>query len=487
MAMNDAQFMNGGSKILNFIIEHLRTNLSNGRVVPSVDIKPGFFWKQVPNDAPEKGETFDQIFEDFKSLLLPGLYFDQNPHYFSLYPCGFSLASILGELAAQGTGSNVIGYYSGTPSGTELELVVMDWLGKMLKLPKQFLWGLEDRKPTGGGGVLQNSGSDSVLVTMLAARERCIHQYRRNFPDVDYHTVLSKLVAYASDQVHFCFDRAAMITAVRMRKLDSDGDYSLNSETLTAAVEADKKAGLLPFYLCATLGTTNNMAFDKMDALGPLCQREQIWMHVDAAYAGAAFICPEFRYLMEGVEYAESFNMNPHKWLLTGWNCSALWVKEKTSVTNVLRCTGSYLDYSKGEDFAEDFVHWEISVGRTMRAVRLWFVIRSYGLEGLQSYIRKHVRLARLFEGFVSKDDRFELETTAMGVVTFRLKGTDELNEALLDSINSEGIIVFSSVTVRDRFVLRFAVTSEHTNDEHVIHAWDAILVHGKKVSPRAF
>lgn len=349
----------------------------------------------------------------------------------------------------------------------------MDWLGKMLELPEAFLAGRAGE----GGGVIQGSASEATLVALLAARTKVIRQLQAASPEFTQAAIMEKLVAYTSDQAHSSVERAGLIGGIKLKAVPSDGNFSMRASALREALERDKAAGLIPFFVVATLGTTSCCSFDNLLEVGPICNQEGVWLHIDAAYAGSAFICPEFRYLLNGVEFADSFNFNPHKWLLVNFDCSAMWVKRRTDLTGAFNMDPVYLKHSHQDSgFITDYRHWQIPLGRRFRSLKMWFVFRMYGVKGLQAYIRKHVELSHEFESLVRQDPRFEICTEViLGLVCFRLKGSNELNETLLQRINSAKKIHLVPCRLRDKFVLRFAVCARTVESAHVQLAWEHI------------
>uniref|UniRef100_A0A3P9HB61 Aromatic-L-amino-acid decarboxylase n=1 Tax=Oryzias latipes TaxID=8090 RepID=A0A3P9HB61_ORYLA len=276
---------------------------------------------------------------------------------------------------------------------------------------------------------------------------------------------------------HSSVERAALIGAVMMKKVPTDNLYAVRGEMLKKILEEDKAAGLIPFYFCATLGTTPSCAFDHIADLGPLCNQENMWMHIDAAYAGSGFICPEFRPLLNGVEYADSFNFNPHKWMLINFDCSAMWVKKRTDIIGAFKMEPLYLKHENQESgLVTDYRHWQIPLGRRFRSLKMWFVFRMYGLQGLQAHIRKQVGLAKEFESLVRADKRFEIcAPVVMGLVCFRLKGTNELNQSLLKKITKSREIHLVPCQLSGSFVLRLAICSRSTESRHIQQAWQHI------------
>ncbi|CAF0746170.1 unnamed protein product [Brachionus calyciflorus] len=277
---------------------------------------------------------------------------------------------------------------------------------------------------------------------------------------------------------HSSFERATLLAPVTCRKLQVDEKYSLRGDTLLSAIEKDKKEGLIPFLVCATLGTTSICSYDNLQELGPVCRDNNIWLHIDAAYAGSAFICPEFRPYLKGVEFSDSFNFNPHKWLQVAFDCSALWIKNRSFLVDSFNVDPVYLKY-ENQNVAPDFRHWQIPLGRRFRSLKLWFVLRLYGVKGLQNFIRQHVDLAKYFETLVNKDNRFEIvgEVT-LGLVCFRLKQSNELNENLLKIITQDKKIYMVPSKINDTYFMRFVICSSNIEKRHIDFAWENILKH---------
>ncbi|KRT84263.1 hypothetical protein AMK59_858 [Oryctes borbonicus] len=365
------------------------------------------------------------------------------------------------------------------PACTELEVAMMNWLGKVLHLPEEFLNCSEGP----GGGVIQGSASEASLVALLAAKDKFVRAMREENPDITATEIKGKLVAYSSDQSNSSVEKAGIIGSMTMRLLQSDENGSLQGSTLREAIQKDREAGLIPCFVIASLGTTGTCAFDNLEELAPICQEEKVWLHIDAAYAGSVFICPEYRYLMKGVEYADSFNFNPHKWMLTNFDCSCMWVKDARHVMDAFNVDRIYLQHNKISDLP-DYRHWQIPLGRRFRALKLWFVLRSYGVEGIQQYIRKDISLAKHFENLVKKDARFEVCTSSLGLVTFRLKGEDHLTQRLLDNLTTDKTLYLIPCHYRNKLVIRFAITSRHTQMLDVEFAWKTIREQAKNILP---
>lgn len=364
-------------------------------------------------------------------------------------------------------------FQAASPACTELETIVMDWFGKAIGLPNDFI---TSHKGSRGGGVIQTSASECVLVSMLAARNQAIQYLKKNHPDKEDNEFLPKLVGYCSKEAHSCVEKAAKILLVEIRILEPDENGSLRKENLLDAMEKDKANGLVPFFVSAILGSTASCSFDNLQEIGPICKAEPCtWLHVDAAYAGNAFICPELKYLLKGIEYADSFNTNPNKWLLVNFDCSCLWVKCRIKLTSALVVDPLYLQHANSDD-AIDYRHWGIPLSRRFRSIKLWFVIRKYGISGLQKYIRNHIKLAKYFESLVRKDLRFEVSNNVrLGLVCFRLQAPDTVNQMLLATINASGKLHMIPSMVKNKYIIRFCVTAENAMQADVEHAWNVI------------
>uniref|UniRef100_A0A8C6R215 Aromatic-L-amino-acid decarboxylase n=2 Tax=Nannospalax galili TaxID=1026970 RepID=A0A8C6R215_NANGA len=467
--MEASEFRRRGKEMVDYIADYLE-GVEGRQVYP--DVKPGYLRPLIPSTAPQEPERFEDIINDIEKIIMPGVTHWHSPYFFAYFPTASSYPSMLADMLCGAIGC--VGFsWAASPACTELETVMMDWLGKMLELPEAFLAG----KASQGGGVIQGSASEATLVALLAARSKVTHQLQATSPELTQGAIMEKLVAYSSDQAHSSVERAALIGGVKLKAIPSDGNFSMRASALREAMEQDKAAGLIPFFVVATLGTTSCCSFDSLLEVGPICNQEGMWLHIDAAYAGSAFICPEFRYLLNGVEFADSFNFNPHKWLLVNFDCSTMWVKKRTDLTEAFKTDPVYLKHSHQDSgLITDYRHWQIPLGRRFRSLKMWFVFRMYGVKGLQAHIRKHVQLSHEFESLVCQDPRFEIcAEVILGLVCFRLKGSNQLNEALLEKINSTKKIHLVPCCLQDKFVLRFVLCSRTVESAHVQQAWQHI------------
>ncbi|KAM7420385.1 hypothetical protein PAMA_014892 [Pampus argenteus] len=464
--MDTAEFRRRGKEMVDYVADYLE-NLEQRPVYP--DVEPGYLRSLIPTEAPLEPESYEDIIKDVERVIMPGITHWHSPYFYAYFPAASSYPAMLADMLSTAIGC--IGFsWAASPACTELETVMLDWLGKMLQLPKCFIAGTDGH----GGGVIQGTASEATLMSLLAARCKAIRCVQASNPAMSEAEILSKLVAYTSEQAHSSVERAGLIGGVNMRKVPTDKSYAVTGDMLKKMVEEDKAAGLIPFYLCATLGTTPSCAFDHITELGPICNKENMWMHIDAAYAGSAFICPEFRPLLNGVEFADSFNFNPHKWLLVNFDCSTMWVKKRSDMIGAFKIEPLYLKHENQESgLVTDYRHWQIPLGRRFRSLKMWFVFRMYGLQGLQAHIRKQVGLAKEFESLVRADKRFEIcAEVIMGLVCFRLKGSNELNQTLLKRITKSREIHLVPCQLSGSFVLRFAICSRNTESRHIQQAW---------------
>ncbi|XP_038995498.1 phenylacetaldehyde synthase isoform X1 [Hibiscus syriacus] len=468
--MDAEQLREYGHKMVDFIADYYKT-IENFPVLSQV--QPGYLRNLLPDSAPNQPDSFQLVLDDIQAKILPGVTHWQSPNYFAYYPSNSSVAGFLGEMLSAGL--NIVGFsWITSPAATELEMIVLDWLAKMLKLPEDFLSAGQ------GGGVIQGTASEAVLVVLLAARDNVLRRVGKN--------ALEKLVVYASDQTHSSMQKACQIAGIhpencRLLKANSSTNYALSPELLSETISHDLTIGLIPFFLCATVGTTSSTAVDPLLSLGKIAKSYEMWFHVDAAYAGSACVCPEFRHYMDGVEEADSFNMNAHKWFLTNFDCSALWVKDRCALVQALSTNPEYLKNKASQaNMVVDYKDWQVPLGRRFRSLKLWMVLRLYGLENLQCYIRNHIELAKHFENLVVQDPRFEVVTPRIfSLVCFRLLPPNDeddgnkLNHDLLDAINSTGNVFISHTVLSGKYVLRFAVGAPLTEEKHVNAAWKVL------------
>jgi len=462
--MTPEEFRRWGRAVVDWIAQYQERVESLPVLSPAL---PGQIRASLPAAPPERGEAFDAILADVDRLILPGLTHWQSPNFFAFFPANTSGPSILGELLAAGLGVQGMSWVT-SPACTELETLVLDWMADLTGLPARF-------KSGGlGGGVIQDSGSSAVLCALLAARERAT-QFKTNASGCD-----GRLTAYTSAHAHSMVEKAVKIAGLgreRLRLIEVDDAFALRVDCLQRQIALDRQAGLQPCFVSATVGTTSSNGFDPLRLIGTLCREEGLWLHVDGAMSGTAAVCPEFRYLLDGMELADSYAFNPHKWMFTNFDCDCFFVADKAALIQALSILPEYLRNQATESGAViDYRDWQVPLGRRFRALKLWFVIRHYGAEGLRHHIRRHVELAREFARWVETSADFELLAPApLNLVCFAHRGGDDSSRRLLERLNQTGKLYLTHTVLKGRYTLRFCIGQTHTEAEHVQRAWDLI------------
>ncbi|NRQ33020.1 aminotransferase class V-fold PLP-dependent enzyme [Nonomuraea sp. NN258] len=471
--MSPEEFRRHGRQVVDWIADYL-ANIEPYPVLSQV--KPGEIRRSLPAAAPERGEPFEDVLADLDRVLLPGITHWQHPGFFGYFPSNASPPAILGDLISSGLGVQGMLWVT-SPACTELETVVVDWLAELLGLPAHF------RTDGPGGGVIQDSASSASLVALLAAL------HRASGGEVARDGVTRRYTLYVSSQTHSSLEKAARIAGLGtagVRIVDVDPDtLAMDPSRLRRLIAEDLAAGAVPAMVCATVGTTSTTAIDPVPAIGEVCREHGVWLHVDAAYAGVAAICPELRHVNDGVaEYADSYATNPHKWLLTNFDCTVAWVADRTPLLGALSILPEYLrNAATSGGSVVDYRDWQVPLGRRFRALKLWTVIRWYGAEGLRAHIRTGVELARELAGWIAADPAFELhEPHPLALVCFRPvwpglspADADQATMRLMERLNAGGALYLTHTKVADRVVLRVAVGAAATRREHVERAWALI------------
>jgi aromatic-L-amino-acid decarboxylase len=462
--MTPEEFRRCGKQLVDWIADY-HGSIEERPVLSPVE--PGRVRAQLPLHPPIHGEDFDAMLEDVDKIVLPGVTHWQSPNFFAYFPSNASGPSILGELLSAGLGVQGM-LWATSPACTELETHVLDWLVEMLGLPERFL------SSSSGGGVIQDTASSATLCAMLAARERATG-FGSNERGVD-----RRFVAYTSTQAHSSVEKAAKIAGIGSQNLHLvpvDDRFAMRPDELHRLIFEEKRAGLLPFFVCATVGTTSSNALDPLPEIGRVCRDFGLWLHVDAAMSGTAAICPEFRWMQAGLEHADSYAFNPHKWMFTNFDCDAFYVADRGALIRTLSVLPEYLKNQATESGAVfDYRDWQIALGRRFRALKLWFVIRHYGVEGLRHHIRRHVELAQWFARQVEASNDFEIAAPApLNLVCFRHRGGEKVNRELMDRLNRSGKLYLTHTSLDGQFTLRFCVGQTWTEERHVTAAWERI------------
>lgn len=462
--MTAEEFRRNGRAVVDWIADYYQ-NIETFPVLSQA--QPGQIRDSLPKEPPLKGESFEAILQDVSRLIMPGITHWQSPNFFAFFPANTSGPSILGELLSAGLGVQGM-LWATSPACTELETHVLDWLAEMLGLPGKF-------KSSGkGGGVIQDTASSASLTALLAARERATG-FQTNQQGCD-----GRITAYTSTQAHSSIEKAVKIAGLgvkNLRLIEVDEGFAMQPQALARQIGLDRQAGLTPCFVSVTAGTTSSNALDPLPEIGRICRQERLWLHVDGAMSGTAALCPEYRYILDGLESADSFCFNPHKWMFTNFDCDCFYVADRETLINTFSILPEYLRNKASESGAViDYRDWHIQLGRRFRSLKLWFVLRHYGIEGLQYLVRKHIELAQSFAQWVQADDRFELATPApLNLVCFRMKSDDDRNQQLLERLNQSGSLYLSHTVLNGRYTLRFCVGQTHTEERHVVQAWKKI------------
>ncbi|WP_308250751.1 aminotransferase class V-fold PLP-dependent enzyme [Nonomuraea rhizosphaerae] len=478
--MSPEEFRRHGKQVIDWIADYL-ASVESYPVMSQV--KPGDIRAALPAAAPEDGEGFEAVMADLERVILPGITHWQHPAFLAYFPANASGPAILGDLISSGLGVQGMLWVT-SPACTELETMVVDWLAGLLGLPPHF------RTDGRGGGVIQDSASSACLVALLAALHRAGGgRVTREGIDRPY-------TIYVSSQTHSSLERAARIAG-----LGASGVRVVDVDPRTLAMDPAHLDALLsedphPAMVCATVGTTSTTAVDPVPAIGEVCRRHGVWLHVDAAYAGVAAVCPELRWLNAGVtEYADSYSTNPHKWLLTNFDCTVLWLADRGPLLEALSSMPEFLrNAATAAGSVVDYRDWQIPLGRRFRALKLWAVIRWYGAEGLRAHIRSCVALAGEFASWVAADPGFEVhEPHPLGLVCLRPRWegrepeeADAATLALMERLNASGDLYLTHTKAGGRVLLRLAVGSPATERRHLEQVWERIRTEAAALTPRS-
>jgi len=456
--LSSEEFREHGHALIDWIADYW-DRVENLPVMSQV--APGTIRDRLPSHAPETGEPFENLIRDLDSVVMPGITHWQHPSWFAFFPANASPPSVLAELASAGLGVQGM-LWSTSPAATEIESHVLDWLVDLLDLPTS--WKTTEQ----GGGVLQMSASDSTHTALVVAR----HQAAKSGISPD------SMVAYASTQTHSSIQKGATVAGYgHVRLIDVDDDQAMRFEDLRVAIDQDRADGLSPIFVAATIGTTGTTGVDPIRSIGEICRDENLWLHIDAAYAGNAMLCPEFRHHQDGVELADSYTFNPHKWLMVNFDCSVFYVADRGPLIDCLSILPPYLKNEASESGAViDYRDWHVPLGRRFRALKLWWVIRSYGAEGLRSMIRYHVALTEQLASRLESDPRFELVAPhPFALVCFRCTESDEATTQLIEAVNATGEVAWTGSELDGRPMIRVSIGQRATEQRHVDALWDLL------------
>ena len=428
-------------------------------------VKPGDIFNKIPDNPPFTPESFTTFLKDFEEIILPGITHWQSPNFFAYFPANTSPPSILAEMLTSTLAAQCM-IWETSPAAAELEEKVMNWLRDMIGLPASF------------EGVIQDTASTATLAAILTAREK-ITGFNIN---TDGFKDSPELRVYSSLQTHSSVEKAVKIAGFGKKNLVKIGvreDFSMDPDKLRIAIDEDIEKGFVPCCVVATIGTTGTTAIDPLKAIGEICAEKGIWLHVDAALAGAALILPEFQWMLDGREYIDSFVFNPHKWMFTNFDCSAFFTRDSASLIRTFEILPEYLK-TRTRGKVNDYRDWGVPLGRRFRALKLWCVIRCYGISGIQEKIRSHIQMAKKLASNISLETDFEIMApVVLNTVCFRYipGGKDEdqlnsLNEKLNYLLNDSGKIYLTHTLLNNKYTLRMVIAQTNVTKEHVDNAW---------------
>jgi aromatic-L-amino-acid decarboxylase len=466
--MQPNEFRRHGHAVVDWIADYLE-NPEQWPVLP--DVRPGELRSSLPQSPPERGESMDAVLEDFQKLIVPATTHWNHPAFMAYFANSSTGAGVLGEALTAALNVNAM-LWRTSPAATELELLTLDWLRQMLGLRENFF------------GVIGDTASSNTLYALAAARE--MHPELRIREDgMSGRPDMPRVMVYCSEEAHSSVDKAVMTLGFglsSLRKIPTDDQLRMDADALDAAVKDDRRGGAIPLAVVATVGTTSTTAIDPVPAIARICEREKMWLHVDASYGGTAAILPEMRSVLDGCDRADSLVVNPHKWLFTPMDCSVLYTSRPDLLKRAFQHVPEYLVVREGEDVV-NLMDYGISLGRRFRALKLWFVIRNFGVEGLQSIIREHIRFAHRLAEWIDDDPALErLAEVNFSTVVFRHvpagMTSDKLNEhnaRVLEKVNASREVYLSHTRVRGSYALRVAIGNIHTTESHVRRVLDLV------------
>ncbi|MCA1742110.1 MAG: aminotransferase class I/II-fold pyridoxal phosphate-dependent enzyme [Bacteroidales bacterium] len=471
--MESDEFRRYGHEIVEWIARYFET-------VEQFPVKsrvtPGTVKEALPDIPPAGSESFDHFLNDFDRIIMPGMTHWQSPNFFAYFPANSSPPSVLAEMLTAALGAQCM-LWETSPAAAELEERMMEWLRDMTGLPSSF------------EGVIHDSASSATLAALITAREK-VTQYRSNKEGL-YGT--GRLRIYASAQAHSSVEKGAGVAGFgrdNMVRIAVRKDYSIDAEALRQAIEADLTSGYIPCCVVATMGTTGTTAIDNLRAVGEICREKNLWLHVDGALAGTALMLPEMRWMADGMEYVDSIVFNPHKWMFTNFDCSAYFVRDAASLIRTFEILPEYLK-TRTRGMVNDYRDWGIPLGRRFRALKLWAVIRTYGVERLQAMIREHIRLAKMLAGLIESEKDFMLMAPVpLNTVCFRYlpegmndAEANELNEKLNHALNDTGKLYLTHTKLDGKYVLRMVTAQTNVTEKHVLNAWEMIREKASAIS----
>ncbi|MBI5730569.1 MAG: amino acid decarboxylase [Ignavibacteriales bacterium] len=463
--MPSEEFRKYGYQLIDWAVNYIE-NVGSFTVLPNID--PGDVKSKLPNHAPQSGEPINKIIEDVDKIILPGTTHWQHPNFMAYFNSTASGPGILAELISASLNVNSM-LWKSAPASTELEETVLSWFREIINLPKEF-W-----------GIIYDTASVSSMHAIAAARENIGFDIRKNGM-----SSVPKLRLYCSEQAHNSIDKSVLTLGIGLdgiRKIPVDSEFRMIPSELEKAINEDRANGCVPFCVVATIGTTSTTSVDPVEEIAKICTREKIWLHVDAAHAGVTAMLPEMQEHFKGVGHADSFVVNPHKWLFVPVDLSILFTRKPEILKQAFSLTAEYLKTVE-DSSVNNYMDYGIQLGRRFRSLKLWFVLRYFGVEGLQTRLREHIRLGQLFAKWVDEHPNFErVAPTPFSTVCFHAKPTgwndeikiNDLNEKLLNAVNATGKVFITHTKLNGKFTIRLCVSGLRTEEKHVELAWNVL------------
>ena len=434
----------------------------------AAQVQPGDIRAMLPEHPPTAPEPFANVLADLDRVVIPGLTHWQHPSFFAYFPSNTTYSSILGELASAGLGVQGMSWVT-SPACTEVETMMLDWMGELLGLPARF-----HSTSASGGGVIHGSASEATLTSILAAR------WRATSGEINRTGDTTRLVAYCTTQAHSSVEKGLRIAGIgtdHLRVVPHDEQWAMRAHELAQMVQADVDAGLVPFWVCSTRGTTSSMAFDPTVAIADVAQRHGMWLHVDAAMSGIGALAPELRWINDGLDRADSYCTNPHKWMGINFDCDLFYIADRVALLGALSILPEYLrSQAEQTGAAIDYRDWQVPLGRRFRALKLWFTIRAGGAIDAVDMIRRHVALTQQLAAWIADDERFEIIAPhPLNLVCVALRSGDHATDRLIQRANDSGRALFTRTVLDDRTALRFSIGGRTTTETHVRAGWQLL------------
>jgi aromatic-L-amino-acid decarboxylase len=432
-------------------------------------VRPGDIRRALPSTAPDQGEPFDAIFADFERVIMPGITHWNHPGFFAYFAITSSAPGVLAEFLSAALNQQAM-LWRTSPAATELEEVALAWLRQLVGLPGGF------------EGVIYDTASVSTLHALAAAREAAVPRVRA--AGLTARSDLQGVRVYCGEHAHTSVDKAVILLGLgheALTRIPADAEFRMRPALLARAMAEDRAAGRLPIAVVATVGSTSTTSVDPVADIAEICRGEQVWLHVDAAYAGVAAMVPGYEWILRGAEHADSIVLNPHKWLFTPFDLSVLYCRRMDVLRQAFSLTPEYLKTSEGDAGVRNLMDTGIQLGRRFRALKLWMILRHFGAEGLRAHLAEHMRLARTFAAWVDASERFErIAPVPFSVVCFRLRASDGPSDEaaharILDAVNASGEVFLSHTRLDGRYVFRLAIGNLHTTERHVARAWELL------------